>query len=175
MGQRFFNAVLQHRGGDEFGGLPGWLGAAAQAGAVGSKAEHGNVIGAVADGAGVLRGSAQMLQDTLHAGSLGKALQHQLIHAVHGLAGSQSAGIIGEAQTVSSIGGSGQSSTVDPGKVPAGAIVVAGGIANGIVGNRLPVKTGEQILPVGITVGVAVGGSAIGGGQNIARTIVGKV
>ena len=58
-------------------------------------------------------------------------------------------------------------------KFPASAIEVAGGVANGVAGNCLPVKTGEQVLPVGITVGVTVSGSAIGRSQDIARTIVG--
>ena len=93
--------------------------------------------------------------------------------AVHGLAGSQSAGIIGEAQAVGSVGSRRQTSTVDPGKVPASAIEVAGGVANGIIGNAIAVKGSKQILPVGITVGVTVSGSAIGRSQDIARTIVG--
>ena len=90
--------------------------------------------------------------------------------ATHSLAGPQTAGIIGKAQAAGPIGGRRQTSTVDPGKVPASAIEVAGGIAYGVVDNRLPVKAGEQILPVGITVGVTVSGSAIGRGQDIART-----
>ena len=94
--------------------------------------------------------------------------------AVHGLAGSQSAGIIGEAQAVGSVGSRRQTSTVDPGKVPASAIEVAGGVANGIIGDCLAVKGSKQILPVGITVGVTVSGSAIGRSQDIARTIVGN-
>ena len=93
--------------------------------------------------------------------------------AVHGLAGSQSAGIVGEAQAVGSVGGRCQAPAVLPRHCPPGAIAVAGGIANGIVGNRLAVKGSKQILPAGISVGIAVGSGAIGGREKIARTIVG--
>ena len=123
--------------------------------------------------------AAGIIEEVNGIGSPGHA--HQLAagvvvvvgSAVHGLAGSQSAGIIGEAQAVGPIGGGGQISTVDPGKVPAGAVVVAGGVANGIIGDCLAVKGSKQILPVGITVGVTVGGGAIGRSQDIARAIVG--
>ena len=75
-----------------------------------------------------------------HAHQLAAGVVVVVGSAVHGLAGSQSAGIIGEAQAVGPIGGGGQISTVDPGKVPAGAVVVAGGVANGIIGDCLAVK-----------------------------------
>lgn len=58
-----------------------------------------------------------------HAHQLAAGVVVVVGSAVHGLAGSQSAGIIGEAQAVGPIGGGGQISTVDPGKVPAGAVV----------------------------------------------------
>ena len=122
--------------------------------------------------------AAGIIEEVNGIGSPGHA--HQLTagvvvavgSAVHGLAGSQAVCIVGKAQAAGPIGGGGQISTVDPGKVPAGAVVVAGGVANGIIGDCLAVKGGKQVLPVGITVGVTVGGGAIGGGQNIACAVV---
>ena len=108
-----------------------------------------------------------------HAHQLAAGVVVAVGGAVHGLAGSQSAGIVGEAQAVGSVGGRCQAPAVLPRHCPPGAIAVAGGIANGIVGNRLAVKGGKQVLPVGITVGVTVSGSAIGRSQGIARTVVG--
>ena len=105
-----------------------------------------------------------------HAHQLAAGVVVAVGSAVHSLAGSQSAGIIGEAQAVGSVGGRRQAPAVLPRHCPPGAVAVAGGIAYGVVDNRLPVKAGEQILPVGITVGVTVSGSAIGRGQDIART-----
>ena len=81
-----------------------------------------------------------------HAHQLAAGVVVVVGSAVHGLAGSQSAGIIGEAQAVGPIGGGGQISTVDPGKVPAGAVVVAGGVANGIIGDGFSVIGGQNIV-----------------------------
>ena len=110
-----------------------------------------------------------------HAHQLTTGIVVAVSNAVHSLAGSQAAGIVGKTQAVASVGSGCKATAVGPGEVPPGTIEVAGGIAYGGVDNRLPVKTGEQILPVGITVGVgvAVGGSAIGGGQNIAYRVIG--
>ena len=58
--------------------------------------------------------------------------------AVHGLAGSQAVGIVGEAQAVGSVGGRRQTPAVRPAHRPAGAVVVAGGVANGIVSKITP-------------------------------------
>ena len=93
--------------------------------------------------------------------------------AVHGLAGSQAAGIVSKAQAVGSIRSGCKAPAIGPGEVPAGAVEVAGGVANGIVGNRLAVKGGKQVLPAGITIGVAVGGGAIGRSQDIAYRVIG--
>ena len=108
-----------------------------------------------------------------HAQQLTTGIVVAVSNAVHSLAGSQAAGIVGKTQAVASVGSGCKATAVGPGEVPANAVVVAGGIAYGVVDNRLPVKTGEQILPVGITVGVAVGGGAIGGGQNVAYRVIG--
>ena len=58
--------------------------------------------------------------------------------AVHGLAGSQSAGIIGEAQAGTGFRSCCQTSAVRPAHRPASAIEVAGGVANGIVSKITP-------------------------------------
>ncbi len=47
--------------------------------------------------------------------------------------------------------------------------VVAGGIANGVVGDAVAIKGGQQLLPVGIPVGEGVAGGSIGGSQDITR------
>ena len=107
-----------------------------------------------------------------HAHQLAAGVVVVVGSAVHGLAGSQSAGIIGEAQAVGSVGGRRQTSTVDPGKVPASAIEVAGGVANGIIGNGFPVIGGQKVLPLRIPVGIGVGGFSIGSGQNIAYRVI---
>ena len=73
-----------------------------------------------------------------HAHQLAAGVVVAVGSAVHGLAGSQAVGIVGEAQAVGSVGSRRQTSTVDPGKVPASAIEVAGRVANGIVSKITP-------------------------------------
>ena len=92
--------------------------------------------------------------------------------AVHGLAGSQAAGIVSKAQAVGSIRSGCKAPAIGPGEVPAGAVVVAGGVANGIVGNGFPVIGGQKVLPLRIPVGIGVGGFSIGSGQNIAYRVI---
>ena len=58
--------------------------------------------------------------------------------AVHGLAGSQSAGIVGEAQAGTGFRSCCQTSAVRPAHRPVSAIEVAGGVANGIVSKITP-------------------------------------
>ena len=92
--------------------------------------------------------------------------------AVHGLTGSQAVGIVGEAQAVAACGGSCQAPTVSPGEVPAIAVIVTGGVVNGIIGNGFPVIGGQKVLPLRIPVGIGVGGFSIGSGQNIAYRVI---
>ena len=89
--------------------------------------------------------------------------------AVHSLADSQTAGIIGKAQAGAGFGSCCQTSAVGPCHRPAGAVVVAGGVADYIVGNAVAVICGKQVLPGSVTIGV---GMSIGC-QDIACTIVG--
>lgn len=64
-------------------------------------------------------------------------------------------------------------SPVLPAKCPAIAVIVAGGVANGIVGDGFPVIGGQKILPLRIPIGIGMGGFAIGSGQNIAYSVIG--
>ena len=51
-----------------------------------------------------------------------------------------------------------------PGEIPPGAVVVVGGIADGIVGDALTVHLGQQVGPGAVAVGVAV---AVAPGGNL--------
>lgn len=53
------------------------------------------------------------------------------------------------------------------------AVVVAGGVADGVVGDGVTIVGGEQILPVRVAVGIGVGGVAIGDGEKIAHAVIG--
>ena len=108
-----------------------------------------------------------------HAHELTAGIVVLVSNTIYRFTGSQAIGIVSKAQAVGSIRSGCKAPAIGPGEVPAGAVVVAGGVANGIIGNAVAVKGSEQILPVGITVGVTVSGSAIGRSQDIARTIVG--
>ena len=108
-----------------------------------------------------------------HAHQLAAGVIIAVSGATHSLAGSQAVCIVGKAQAAGSVGGRRQTPAILPRHCPPGAVVVAGGVANGIIGNAVTVKGSEQILPVCVAVGVTVSGSAIGRSQDIARTIVG--
>ena len=107
-----------------------------------------------------------------HAHQLATGIVVTVGGAVDNLAGSQAAGIIGEAQAVAACGGSCQAPTVSPGEVPAIAVIVTGGVVNGIIGNGFPVIGGQKVLPLRIPVGIGVGGFSIGSGQNIAYRVI---
>ena len=66
--------------------------------------------------------------------------------AVHGLADPQTAGIIGKAQAIGPIGGRRQTPAVLPRHCPPVAVIVAGRIANGIVGDGFSVIGGQNIV-----------------------------
>ncbi len=85
------------------------------------------------------------------------------------LSGPQAVGIVGVGDGGSAVGCGYQLSAVVPFQGPAGAIIVAGGIAGAVIGDGLPVKGSQQILPVGVAVGI---GMAIGG-ENITDGVVG--
>ena len=52
-----------------------------------------------------------------------------------------------------------------PAKGPTGAVVIAGGVADGIVGDGLAVVLRQQVAPGRIPVGVGMAAGAVGGGQ----------
>lgn len=63
-------------------------------------------------------------------------------------------------------------SPVLPAQCPPIAVIVAGGVVNGIIGNGFPVIGGQKVLPLRIPVGIGVGGFSIGSGQNIAYRVI---
>ncbi len=66
----------------------------------------------------------------------------------------------------------GQTSAVYPAHRPPGAVVIAGGLANGVIGDAAAIEGSQQILPVGVPVGIGVGGIPRGF-QKLALIIVG--
>ena len=91
-----------------------------------------------------------------HAHQLAAGVIIAVSGATHSLAGPQTAGIIGEAQASGSVRSSCQAPAVGPGHCPASAVVVAGGIARSIIGDAVAVKGRQQILPIGVAVGISV-------------------
>ena len=89
------------------------------------------------------------------------------------LAGTHTAEVVDIADIGGAVGGGGQGSAVAPAHGPPGAVVIAGGIAGAIVGDGLAVVSCQQILPVGITVGVAVVFTVLGSSQDIAHIVIG--
>ena len=65
---------------------------------------------------------------------------------IYRLAGSQVVCIVGKAQAVGSVGGRRQTPAILPRHCPPGAVAVAGGIANGIVGDGFSVIGGQNIV-----------------------------
>ena len=63
----------------------------------------------------------------------------------------------------------GQASAVVPGEGPAGAVIVAGGVAGCVVGDRFTVVCGQQVLPVGVAIGIGVAVCC----ENVAHRVVG--
>ena len=94
-------------------------------------------------------------------------------HAVGGAAvgplGPHAVGIIGVADSIGAVAGAGQSATLCPCECPTVTVVVAGGIAHGIVGDTLAINRSQQVLPARIPIGV---GMPIAG-QDVAHSIVG--
>ena len=61
-----------------------------------------------------------------------------------------------------------------PCEAPLPPVVVGGGVAATVVGDGVSVIGGQQVLPIGIAVGVGVALAAVGGRQQIARPVVGE-
>ena len=79
-----------------------------------------------------------------------------VLNSVDHLTGSQTVGIIGIADGIRSIAGICEPSALRPCECPPCAVVVAGGIAHGIVSDALTVNRSQQVLPVGVTIGITV-------------------
>ena len=71
------------------------------------------------------------------------------------------------------LGKGGQLPPVFPAKGPPFTVIVAGGVADGVIGDGFSVVGGQKILPLRISIGVGVSGLSIGRSQNIANRIVG--
>ena len=93
--------------------------------------------------------------------------------AVDGLAVPDARHIIGITDAGTGLGGRRQLTSVLPRESPTGAIVVTGGVADGIIGDALPVVGGQQVQPVAVLVGVGVGGCPIGRGADVAVGVIG--
>ena len=72
------------------------------------------------------------------------------------------------------IGRAGQSSAAGPGEGPIPAVIVGGGVAAAVVGDGVAVVGRQQVLPAFVAVGIAVSLAAVGGGQQVARCVVGE-
>ena len=77
-----------------------------------------------------------------------------MLGAVDGFASAQTVGIVGIADGVGAAGGGGKLTALLPAKTPPGAVVVVGGIADGIVSEVFAVHSGEQVGPGAVDVGV---------------------
>ena len=70
-----------------------------------------------------------------------------MLGAVDCLAGAQAVGIVGVADAVGAVGSGGKLTAPGPGEAPGSAVIIAGGIANSVVGDGLAVNSGEQVGP----------------------------
>ena len=92
-------------------------------------------------------------------------------HTVDRLGGPQTFCIIGEAQALGAVGGSSHFPSMLPSEAP--AIVVACGIADGVISNGSAIVSSQQIAPVAVAVGVSVGRSVLDRLGDIACIVVG--
>ena len=68
-----------------------------------------------------------------------------------GLPDTHTVGIVGIADDVGAVGGGGKLATPFPTEAPGGTVIIAGGVADGIVGNRFSINCRQQIMQVGWT------------------------
>ena len=92
-----------------------------------------------------------------------------VLNTVDCLTGSQTVGIIGVADSIGAVAGICEPSALRPCERPTVTVIVAGGIAHGIVGDTLAINRSQQVLPARIPIGV---GMPIAG-QDVAHSIVG--
>ena len=74
----------------------------------------------------------------------------------HGLAGSHAPCIVGEADAGGAAGCSSQASAVAPAQGPPGAVVIADRITGGVIDDHFAVIGSQQVLPVGIAIGIGM-------------------
>ena len=90
--------------------------------------------------------------------------------SVHRLGCAQTVGIIGKADARCAVGGCCQLPAMLPGEVP--AVIIVGGVADGVILDSGTVVGCQQIAPVGITVGIGIDRSALVRCKDITRVIV---
>ena len=95
-----------------------------------------------------------------------------MLHSVDGFGCSDSVAVVGEGKGSIATCGSCQLPAILPGHIPAGAVVIAGGVADGIVGDGQTVVSDQLVLPVVGTVGVSVGFPVLCGGEDIAYSVI---
>ena len=138
---------------------------------------HGSGGGAGLVGEGI--GGAALIVEELQLlpgpvlGDQPAALPHILVlYITHGLGEPEPVGIVGVAVVKAGSGvlGGHEPASQIPGE--GGAVMPGGGVAYGVVGDGVAVIGGEQILPLGVPIGVGVGAAAVGGGD-VAGIVVG--
>lgn len=97
----------------------------------------------------------------------------QVVHRTYVLHDAGTGGIVDVAVSVGTIGCACQLAAIHPAHSPAFAVIVAGGITGGVVSDGLAVEGGQQVLPVRVAVGIAVGGGSVGCALDVAYGIVG--
>lgn len=93
--------------------------------------------------------------------------------AAHSLCSTQAIFRVVEGNINTIIVGPVQSAKLAPSKVPAGAVVVAGGISGIVIGDFYAVVFGQQVTPFGVAVGIFMVGSAVRGREDVAYIVIG--
>ena len=133
---------------------------------------HGSGGGAGLVGEGI--GGAALIVEELQLlpgpvlGDQPAALPHILVlYITHGLGEPEPVGIVGIAvvEAGSGVLGGHEPASQIPGE--GGAVMPGGGVAYGVVGDCVTVIGGEQVLPLGVPIGVGVGAAAVGGGEDV--------
>ena len=76
------------------------------------------------------------------------------------LAGPQAVGVVLKSNRFVCAFRSNQIAAIFPGEVPTGAVVVTPRIAGCVIGDGLTIKSSQQILPVGIPIGMGMAESS---------------
>src|SRR5699024_3581112 len=102
------------------------------------------------------------------------ALPHILVlYITHGVGEPEHVGIVGVA--VVEAGSGGLSGHEPASQIPGegGTVMPGCGVAYCVVGDGVAVIGGEQVLPLGVPIGVGVGAAAVGGGEDVPPIVVG--